>query len=313
MALFNQTFTNQASQFGMPLFGVATIAPFTGNYFWVDPVNGSDGNTGGPQDPFRTLTQAHTVCVAGNNDVVFLTGTANLTTTLNWSKNSTHLIGLGASLGASIAQQAGASLFTPLVNVTAQGCIFKDLKALHGFNSATTQICWAEAGGGNSYQNVKFFGMNNATAAAQAGSRSLTVSGVGDNLFTGCMIGLDTVVRATGTNTSLEFLSSTPRNIFRNCIFQANVTNAADTHIAIGATGIGGFVLLDNCSFLNAVLSVPVATTMTASITADVAAGGVVLVQGGSSFGATSLGAGGIIRVNMATAAANGVRVIAAV
>lgn len=289
MSLNNQAGNNIASQFGMPLFGMAGTPPFTGNYFWVDETNGSDGNTGGPQDPLKTLAQAHSLCTAGNNDVVFLTGTNHLTATLAWSKNNTHLIGLSAPSDndRSRISQTGSAVFTPLVNVTAQGCIFKNLGTFHGFADASTQICWAEAGGRNYYENVQFLGMGNATAAAQAGSRSLTVAGAGENLFRECTIGLDTVVRATGANASLEFLSATPRNIFRQCVFQSLVSLATDVHVTVGSGGIDRYALFDKCSFINAIESG--GTTLNAAITANASAGGAILVQDGFSLGATAI------------------------
>ena len=123
---------NISGQFGLPLMGVmGSLPPFTGNFFWVDGTNGSDGNTGGPQDPFKTLTQAQNACLAGNNDVVFFSGTFSPSATFVWSKNNTHLIGLDICgpypvptiSVASTAATSGA--FSPLVNVTATGCIFK--------------------------------------------------------------------------------------------------------------------------------------------------------------------------------------------
>lgn len=299
MSLFNQSFTNISSQFGMPLYGVGGLA-FTGNYFWVDQTNGSDGNTGGPQDPFKTLAQAHSVCLSGNNDVVFLTGTVHTTATIAWTKNNTHLIGLSAPSdnNRSRISQTGSTVFTPLVNVTGSGCIFKNIATFHGFNDASTQICWVEDGGRNYYENVQFLGMGHATAAAEAGSRSLTVAGDGENLFMGCTIGLDTIVRATAANASLEFLSATPRNILRNCLFQADVSLATDTHITVGVGGIDRFVLLDNCTFLNAEFGGPGATAMTAALSVSASAGGLVLMQGGAVIGAGAVSAAGPVFVS---------------
>lgn len=301
MALFSQSNINISSQFGMPLFGVAGVPPFTGNFYWVDETNGSDGNTGGPQDPFKTLTQAHTKCVAGNNDVVFMTGTIHTTATTTWSKNNTHLIGLTAPSQNDRARisQTGSTVFTPLVNVTASGCIFKNLATFHGFNNASTQICWTDAGGRNSYDGVQFLGMGDATAAAQAGSRSLLVSGsTGENFFNECTIGLDTVVRATNANASLEFTGASPRNKFRNCVFQADVSDASDTHVTIGVGGIDRWVLFDNCTFLNAEFGGPGATAMTAAFSVNASAGGLVLIQGGASVGATKISAAGPVYVS---------------
>lgn len=304
---FNPSYVNIASQFGMPLFGVAGVLPFTGNFFWVDQTNGSDGNTGGPQDPLKTLAAAHTKCVADNNDVVFLTGTVHLTATLTWSKNKTHLIGLTAPSDNCRARisQTGSTVFTPLVNVTAQGCIFKNLGTFHGFDSATTQICWTDSGGRNGYDTVQFLGMGHLTAAAQAGGRSLLITGGnGENEFVNCSIGLDTVVRATGNNASLEMAAGSPRNRFRSCIFQADVSNAADVHVLVGSGGIDRYALFDDCMFFNATSSGGMA--MTAGFSVHASAGGFVALNNSISVGATKISAAGPVYVNQISAAGGG-------
>lgn len=291
------------NQFGLPLFGVAGLPPFNGNYYWVDETNGSDGNTGGPADPFKTLSQAHSNCKADNNDVVLFTGTIHQTTTLTWSKNKTHLIGLTAPSANNRARiSSSGTVFTPMVNVTASGCIFRNIGTFYGFDDASTQICWTAGGGRNSYENVQFLGGGNATAAAQAGMRSLVVSGAdGENTFTNCQIGLDTVTRATNANASLEFTGGSPRNIFRGCVFQSLVSLAGDTHVTIGASGIDRYVLFDNCFFNNAINSTAVA--MTAAMSVDAAAGGSVLVNNSMSVGADAIATAGPVYVNQISAA----------
>ncbi len=125
---------NISGQFGMPLYGIAGLPPFTGNYFWVDETFGSDGNTGGPQDPLKTLAQAQSYATAGNNDVVFVNGTIHTTATIAWAKNNTHLIGLTAPSQNDRARisASGTTVFTPLVNVTAGGCIIKNIGTFYG-------------------------------------------------------------------------------------------------------------------------------------------------------------------------------------
>lgn len=305
-----------SNQFGTPLWGIAGLPPFTGNTYWVNESTGSDGNTGGPSDPFATISQAHSQCTAGNNDVVLVTGTIHTTATTTWSKNNTHLIGLTAPSQNNRARisQTGSTVFTPLVNVTAQGCIFQDIATFHGFANASTQICWTDAGGRNSYKNVQFYGGGNATAAAQAGMRSLLVTGsVGENLFTGCTIGLDTIVRATNANASLEIAGASPRNTFQSCIFQADVTAAGDTHVTIGAAGIDRWTLFKDCMFLNAVNGGPGATSMTAAFSVNTSAGGQVLLFNPASIGATKISAAGPVYVQAAvpTGATSGLAVAA--
>ncbi len=281
---------NLASQFGMPLYGIAGTPPFTGSQFWVNESTGSDGNTGGPQDPLATLTQALSLCVDGNNDVVFLTGTVHTTATLTWSKSKTHLIGLSPDLRSQARariSQTGSTVFTPLVNVTASECIFRNIGSFHGFANASAQICWTDAGGRNEYTRCLFGGMGNATAAAQTGGRSLLVTGgTGENTFTDCQIGIDTVTRSAA-NASLELAAATPRNTFVRCIFPCLTSAAGALWATVGSGGMDRWALFQDCAFLNAVEST--GTTLTAGIIANASAGGAIVLQNPVSLGATAL------------------------
>lgn len=291
---FNQTWTNIASQFGMPLFGVSGNLPFAGNYFWVDPVNGSDGNTGGPQDPFATLVQAHTAAKAGNNDVVFLTGTYSPAATLTWSKNNTHLIGLSAPgsayPAASIAvanTAATTGAFSPLVNVTATGCYFANITVLSGIAQAATQVCWAEAGGSNTYNGMQFNQVGNATAAAQAGTRALTIASK-NNTFTNCIIGSDAVVRATSANNSVDLLAGSGSSTFRHCVFPMWSSVAGNTFISAAAATVGGYILLDGCMLINDLGNTGYVAN-TAAIVNSSAVGVILLSASTVSVGATAI------------------------
>ena len=289
---------NIANQFGMPLWGISgTLPPFNGNQFWVDETLGSDGNTGGPTDPFKTLTQALAKCQNNNNDVVYLTGTVHVTATVAWNKSRTHLIGLAPQLKSEARariSQTGTTVFTPLVNVTGAECIFQNIGAFHGFADLTNQICWAEAGQRNQYNNCAFLGMANATGgASQTGSRSLTVGGVGgngENTFTDCIIGLDTITRSAA-NASLEFINGTPRNVFRNCIFPCLTSSASALFVLATASSMDRFQLFDNCAFINDISST--STTMTVGMTVSASAGGMVLLNNPISVGATAIASTG--------------------
>ena len=306
MALFNQSYTNIGSQFGMPLFGVGGVLPFTGNYFWVDAANGSDGNTGGPQDPFATLKQAHSSCLSGNNDVVFLTGTVHTTATLTWSKNMTHLIGLTAPSNSDRARisATGATAFSPLVNVTGYGCKFINIGTFHGgFTGATgSQVCWnegASGGGRNYYNNCQFYGGGDATTAALSGMRSLTITASDENVFENCTIGLDTIVRATNANASMEVLGGSARTRMKGCVFQALVSDASDVHITAGVGAMDRYLLLDGCALINVVDST--STTMTVAITNSASAS--IILNGCISLGATAIASTGPVYINQISAA----------
>src|SRR5689334_18192233 len=95
---------------GVPTMGMSGLPLTTGNVFFCDYVNGSDGNTGAADNPFKTVYWAYAKCVAGQNDTVVVvdngatSGTQRLSLanaqvansaatagTLVWNKNATHL------------------------------------------------------------------------------------------------------------------------------------------------------------------------------------------------------------------------------
>lgn len=313
MVGYSQAGQNIANQFGMPLYGVQSgLPPFMGNTFWVDGTNGSDGNTGGPQDPFKTLSQAQTACLAGNNDVVFFSGTFSPTATFTWSKNNTHLIGLSLSPYAtpkiSVASTAATSgAFSPLVNVTATGCIFQNFSVVSGINQAATQVAWAEAGGSNTYIGVNINQVGHATAGAQAGNRALTLASV-NNYFLNCTIGGDAIIRATGNNTSMGLLDGAGSSTFRECLFPIFTSNAANTFFSTASTALSGYFIFDDCLFVNDVNNTSGATMTVAATMATASKALALLSPSTTVVGVTNVvAAGGAIWVSSATAvAANG-------
>lgn len=301
---FNQSQINISSQFGMPLFGVAGLPAFTGNFYWVDAANGSDGNTGGPQDPLKTLSQALSKATAGNNDVVMFSGTVTLSATLAWNKNRTHLVGLGPDARISVANVAATSgAFSPLVNVTGSGCLFRNFTSISGIAQAAAQVNWAEAGGNNSYDGVKFNQVGHATAAAQAGNRALTIASTG-NTFANCAIGGDQVVRATNANVTVTFLATAGDNAFNSCVFAMWSSIAGNQHVSAAATTMSGYTTFTNCAFVNNLQGAG-GTALTAAFALNAAAGGVALLTGSTaSVGATKISAAGPVYVAGAEPAA---------
>src|ERR1017187_6800547 len=109
-------FPGGVTSFGVPVLGGIMGIPFTGTYWFVDPVNGLDGNQGtSPSQALQSLYRAVSLAGNGTNDVIVLignglsTGTARLSLAaaqavdstatsgvLKWNKNALHLIGIGA-------------------------------------------------------------------------------------------------------------------------------------------------------------------------------------------------------------------------
>lgn len=280
-------FPNGVSSFGIPMLGGGAI-PFTGTYFFCDPANGNDGNSGkSPAKAVKTLYKAHSLCTSGKNDVVYLisdgatTGTARLsaalaatvdstatTGTLTWSKSATHLIGICApsSIGqrARIAPPSGTYTMATFgsgnfVVVSGAGCLFQNLSFSHGFSTGgASQICLTVSSAShNVFVNCNILGAVDAASAQATTSRSLVLSQAHNNLFKGCVIGNDTVAR-TVANTTVEFIggaggaSGCARNIFEDCIFPVYAT-ATTTLCLLGtaANAIDRFALFNKCIFIN--------------------------------------------------------------
>lgn len=302
---------------GVPTLGISGSPLFTGNWYFVNPASGSDGNTGQADSPFATLYQAHAKMTAGNNDVCVLvgngatSGTARLSTalaqtidssvtagTLVWSKNACHLIGQCAptmvAQRARIAPPSGVYTVTTfgsanMITVTAAGCYFANFSVFGGFSTGgVNQVTWTDSGGRNCYVNVNIGGIADAGSAADAGARSLKISTAGENTFINCEIGLDTVTRSAA-NASLEFAGATPRNTFIGCNFPFQTSSA--TVLGIIGTGSGNmdrWQKFDRCTFVNCVQST--STTMSGLSTLAASSGGLLLMKDATLVGITEFG-----------------------
>ena len=314
MALTN--FPNGITSFGVPVIGGIGGIPFSGNWYFVDPVNGADGNDGSADYPLATLYAAINRAVSGNNDVIVLmsngasSGTARLSTalaqtidptattgTLNWNKNATHLIGMGAPTrvgqrariapptGTYTAATFGADTF---INVTGAGCLFANIDIFVGFSTGSASMIGVlEAGGRNAYQNVNIQGMGDAASAGGSAARTLKITSQ-ENTFTDCVLGLDTVARSAA-NATVELASGTARNSFIGCTFPFQTSAATPLGVlASAASAIDRWQLFQQCTFINNIKST--STQMSALATLPASAGGLLLMKDCTMVGITEFG-----------------------
>jgi hypothetical protein len=299
---------------GMPTgLGIPPFVSRSSKAFFVDPVNGSDGNDGtAPSRALASLYSAHYLATAGNNDVIFLIGTGaaagscrlstanatasrdtSLTTgTLVWSKNATHLIGIAAPgqwARARIAAPTGtytSSTFgsATFMSVTGSGCYFSNLSLYQTFSTGENgEICLSVTGDYNVFSNMLIAGMQSAAAASGANSRNLVLTGADDNLFTNCIIGTDTVTRSAA-NSSIQLATGSARNKFVDCELPIYTSAATSTFgLVAAAAGCDRYTLFKNCLFLNAMDSGSTALTGAFSLAAS--AGGCIVVNGGGMVG----------------------------
>jgi hypothetical protein len=244
------------------LGGLPVLAgiPFGKNakYYFVDPANGSDDNPGTRVDaPLATLLAAYNKCVANQHDTVFyIAGSSgiNLSAALTWSKNYTHLIGVAAptmvAQRARIFQLSTLTGASPLITISATGCIFKNLYIFQGVDDATSLINVSVTGGRNYFENVHFAGGGHASQAINGGA-SLKLDGAEENTFVDCTIGVDTVDAGDGMM-GILFDGEAHRNLFRNCVVRMRAGNGGAGFVEIAdATGIDRDTIFDNCLFLN--------------------------------------------------------------
>src|SRR6185437_2308147 len=249
------------SSFGIPVMGGASAIPFTGNYWFVKPISGLDGNSGNsPSQALKTLSRALTLATANNNDVIFLvaeSNTASATTdyqsaTLTWNKDLTHLIGVCApsqfSQRARIAQLSTATGVSPLVDVTANGCYFSNFSVFQGVADATSLVALRVKGQRNVFESVTIAGIGDATQVT-AGAGSLTLSGAAENLFLNCTLGQDTIT-VDNNCVVVECDTAATRNTFKGCLFDAFISNAGFVHVKIGTLGIDRGLYFNNCLFM---------------------------------------------------------------
>lgn len=258
--LTTTNFPNGVTSFGVTL-PASVLGPTQGNYWFVAPRTGADGNDGtSPEQAFATLGQALSRATANQNDVVFLLAQSNtaanttnyLSANLNWNKDLVHLIGVnsGSLIGqrSRIAPLSTATAFANLLTVSANGCYIANLEVFQGqmaTNPSAASTALTVSGQRNHIVNCQISGIGHSDLD-DAGSNSLTVSG-SENLFQHCYIGLDTVIRATSV-TEVVLSGTNARNVFEDCHFET-YTSASTFKMVSIATGTDRFVKFLNCDF----------------------------------------------------------------
>ena len=274
-------------------------------FYVVDPANGSDSNPGTSfKSPLASLEAAYALTVANQHDaVLYLSGSSgnNLAAAMTWSKNYTHFLGLCAptrmAQRSRIFQTSTLTGASPLLTVSASGCILKDFYIFQGVDDATSLINVSVTGGRNYFENVHFAGGGHATQAIDGGA-SLKLDGAEENTFYKCTIGVDTVDAATGMM-GILFDSEAHRNLFEKCTVRIRAGNAGAGWVeVVDATGIDRDNTFDDCIFLN-----NSATSLTSGfvIPAGMGAPRKILLKNCMTLGATKLDANdrGVLYGNM--------------
>jgi hypothetical protein len=151
-----------------------------------------------------------------------------------------------------ISFESGTTDASPLITISASGCIFKNFYVFHGIASATNLINVYVTGGRNYFENVHFAGGGHATQAVDGGaSLFLDTTDCEENLFRHCTLGVDTVAASAGM-VNLLLDGACHRNIFEDCNFTlyAGAAGAAFVELADSA-GIDRYNIFKRCFFVN--------------------------------------------------------------
>ena len=240
---------------GVPVIGGFPFSKAS-NYYFVDPARGSSSGNGSFEDPVALVSQAEDLCTANQNDTVIYIGgaTANLeTATITWDKSYTHLIGICAP--TMVAQRARihnetTTGQTPLLNITATGCIFKNFYIFQGVDEAVGNINVQISGGRNYFENVHFAGGGHASQAIDGGA-SLALYGAEECTFVNCTIGVDTIAAATGMM-AVRVDTDAKRCIFKGCNFTMYAGNSGSGFVeVVDSAGFDRYLLFEDCLFIN--------------------------------------------------------------
>lgn len=294
---------------GVPSFGAAQIPQLFGSQaqcFFVDNTPsskgglGNDGNDGkSPSSPVFSIARGYQLLRDNFNDTLYVIGTGTaytLSATLVWAKNYAHLVGITAPIPVSQRSRitSGAAIFTPLIQVTSTGCVFRNIQFVQfGSDAALSAVCFLQQGQRCYHGNCQFGGGGNATVRAGTAMRSLVVDGVGGNgehMFDDCTIGYD-IIDTAGVNYELDMKGNTPRNYFRNCrIIKRTVAGGEAGAFAIfEAAGIDRWTIFENLVMLNYTIGGGAALTIALDV---VATDGNIILLNPLSQGATGLTGG---------------------
>ncbi len=226
--------------------------------FVVDPVNGSDSNTGEKFEfPLLTISAALAKCTGDRHDTVLVIGgdTAVLeTAAVNWNKDYTHLIGLCAP--THVSQRArivcNATDLSPFFTLSAKGCLIRNVIFWQGQDDVHSLVCVSVTGPRNVFDNVHFAGGGHATQAIDGGA-SLLLNGGSENRFIHCTIGIDTISDGTGmAGLVVAATGGAARNLFEHCTFRMYAGHAGAIFVELlGNSGLDRDLTFKDCIFLN--------------------------------------------------------------
>lgn len=277
-------YPNGITSFGAPIF--ANGIPVTnGNYFFVDPDNGSDSYDGkSPEQAFKTIAAAYAAVTSNHNDVICLSAYSShvLSSMLTVSKNRVHFVGMDGShryygQGAKVSMGVTTAV-TDLFGIKNLGVrnTFTNIKFMSD-NTLTQHIGTVGEGGEYAcYTNCEFYSSVKLDSDTHA---ELVLNGDSTQFF-GCTFGSladaivgDKVRPAVLLTAGTVAAGKVSRDVlFDGCRFwkQAGGTTTAFVKAA-NATDVERVMEFHNCQFIaNPLGSAPAVAISTPTLTAGI-------------------------------------------
>jgi len=204
---------------------------------------------------FHTLAAAYAATTASQNDVILVSpGLYTETAVTNWTKDHTHLVGLGGKHKFDRSAEYKTLIYTDtaaqeaIVHMTGDYCQFHNLTLQNGLSGGSATAANLTAlllqGHGNYFKGVNFRGMH-TTAQSQSNNCSSIEfnSGARGCYFEDCLFGHQAygVKRANTTSGHLLLKYDTadlpnPSNmIFKDCLFLSRDTGTVATDLDCAA------------------------------------------------------------------------------
>ena len=268
-------FPHGITSFGSPMGGVLPLmggridATGDAKVYFVDPANGSNGNTGlSPDRALDTVTAAYNKTVDKAGDVIYLlndgntSGSSREDAAITWSNDNTHLVGLCApsiNQRSRITPASGTTdvdAFTPFITVSGTGNIFSNVSLVQGNSedgkASVGILC---SGQRNYFNNMSVLTGQHANQGDEV-SYSVQVTGE-ENVFEKCYIGTDTIARGNNAaSANVRFgtgsTDQAARNIFRDCMFMMFADDTEPLFISMqDENDAMRWNLFDRCNFIN--------------------------------------------------------------
>jgi len=243
------------------------VSPYVRRTIYLDPTNGSDGNTGKAiTRPVKTLAAARARITTGKNDRIILLQNASLAGVSSgislaadpaWTENMCSLIGSGPGMQGQRSRIGMATDYGDMLtigtagssNTTGLANLFANLYFQHGVSTThVTAIGTLINGNYNTFKRCHWNTPLSTGLAAEADYVGVKVAGTGFQLFEECTFGGLGIPRS-GANSNV-ILNVGTNTLFRNCIFLAYLGDGYPYFVKVANTSGLTQAKFENCKFM---------------------------------------------------------------